>query len=82
MPAMANDLVLPQSEWEPLTLNPRWKFRLSARNRLVTTILKWNGTAWAAQTGGTTNSFFGEWGATANNIWVVGSSVGILHKTQ
>ena len=59
MPAMANDLVLPQSEWEPLTLNPRWKFRLSARNRLVTTILKWNGTAWAAQTGGTTNSFFG-----------------------
>lgn len=27
---MANDLVLPQSEWEPLTLNPRWKFRLSA----------------------------------------------------
>ena len=42
------------------------------------TILKWNGTAWAAQTSGTTNNLYGVWGADANNVWAVGNRGTIL----
>lgn len=45
-------------------------------------MLKWNGTAWNAQTSGTTNFLVGVWGAAANNLWIVGSVGTILHETQ
>ncbi len=45
-------------------------------------IQKWNGTAWAVQTSGTTNTLNGVCEAAANNIWIVGNSGTILHKTQ
>ncbi len=37
------------------------------------TILKWNGTGWAAQPSGVTEDLRGVWGADANNVWAVGS---------
>jgi hypothetical protein len=38
------------------------------------TVLKWNGTAWVAQSVGVTNSsLYSVWGADANNVWAVGS---------
>lgn len=45
------------------------------------TILKWNGTAWAPESSGTTNSLDGVWGADANNVWAVGHYGAILHKS-
>ena len=38
--------------------------------------LKWNGTAWAAQTSGTTSILYSVWGADANNVWAVGRTAG------
>lgn len=37
------------------------------------TILKWNGTAWAAQPSGVTEDLRGFWGADANSVWAVGT---------
>ena len=48
--------------------------------RSAATLLKWNGTAWAAQTSGTPNGLRGVWGADANNVWAVGYYGAILHK--
>ena len=46
------------------------------------TILKWNGTAWAAQTSGTNNNLDAAWVVATNNVWTVGDTGTILHKTQ
>lgn len=43
------------------------------------TILKWNGSSWAAQTSGTTQLLFSVWGTDANNVWAVGD-VGTILK--
>ena len=43
------------------------------------TILKWNGSAWAAQPSGTTQDLNGIWGVDANNVWAVGAG-GIILK--
>ena len=42
------------------------------------TILKWNGTAWAAQVSGTTRYLTGIWGSDANNVWAVSRTGTIL----
>ena len=41
--------------------------------------MKWNGTAWTAQTSGSTQYLYGVWGTDANNIWAVGLS-GAIQK--
>ena len=42
------------------------------------TILQWNGSAWTAQSSGTTNLLSGVWASDANNVWVAGESGTIL----
>ena len=45
-------------------------------------ILKWNGSAWSAQTSGTTEFLNKVWGTDANNIWAVGDNGTILKWTD
>ena len=42
------------------------------------TILRWNGTAWAAHAAGTTAALNGVWGTDASNVWAVGAGGAIL----
>ena len=41
--------------------------------------MKWNGTAWAAQSSGTTQRLSGLWGTSATNLWAVGDG-GTIHS--
>ena len=43
------------------------------------TIRYYNGSAWAAQTSGTTVTLYGVWGASFNNVWAVGENGTILY---
>ena len=42
------------------------------------TVLKWNGTTWATQPGGTSVWLTSVWGAESNNVWAVGDGGTIL----
>ena len=46
--------------------------------KVLARILKWNGTAWAAQESGTEQDLSGVWGSDANNVWAVGVTGTIL----
>lgn len=63
--------VSPQSVWGT-DANNVWAIGAAG------TILKWNGTAWAAQTSGTGQQLFAVGGVDAGNVWAVGSSGTIL----
>ena len=41
-------------------------------------IVKWNGTAWAAQASGSASPLLGIWGSDTNNVWAVGAGGTIL----
>ena len=42
-------------------------------------ILHYNGTAWSPAASGTTRDLYGVWGASASDVWAVGSFGTILH---